>query len=66
MEQRSKKKIEVRQSGGLGSSTVERGIENPEKVVRFRSKTCSVRLSVRTLPFHGGKTGSIPVRSEKH
>jgi hypothetical protein len=23
----------------------------------------SVRLSVRTLPFHGGKMGSIPLRT---
>ena len=27
---------------------------------------CSVRLTVRTPPFHGGDTGSIPVPSTKH
>ncbi len=27
------------------------------------TKICSVRLSVRTPPFHGGKRGSIPLPS---
>src|SRR5437588_909314 len=27
---------------------------------------CSLRLSVRTPPFHGGESGSIPLGSAKH
>ena len=30
------------------------------------AKVCSLRLSVRTPPFHGGESGSIPLGSAKH
>ena len=30
------------------------------------SQFCSVRLSARTLAFHAGKMGSIPIRCTKH
>ncbi len=41
------------------------GLENrsPERDRGFESyslRKCSVRLTVRTPPFHGGDTGSIP------
>jgi hypothetical protein len=31
-----------------------------------RQAPCSLRLSVRTPPFHGGESGSIPLGSAKH
>src|ERR1700738_450617 len=35
----------------------------PDQSVAARRTFCSLRLSVRTPPFHGGESGSIPLGS---
>lgn len=34
-------------------------------IARVHNSKCSVRLAVRTTPFHGVNRGSIPLRSTK-